>query len=61
MPNIQPFQILALNRILPDEGHNDPFDHIIIAQAIAEQICLISADRRFPFYKLQGLDLMENE
>ena len=47
--NIQPFHILMLNRIHPDDGHNDPFDHILIAQANAEQICLISADRRFPF------------
>ena len=43
------------------EGHRDPSDHVIIAQAITEKIPLISSDRRFPFYKKQGLDLIFNK
>ncbi|MCQ2323264.1 MAG: type II toxin-antitoxin system VapC family toxin [Paludibacteraceae bacterium] len=42
------------------QGHKDPSDHIIIAQAITEHIPLISSDTRFPFYRAQGLDLVYN-
>lgn len=42
------------------QGHKDPSDHMIIAQAITEHIPLISSDTRFPFYKNQGLDLIFN-
>ncbi len=41
-------------------GHKDPSDHVIISQAITEHLPLISSDTRFPFYKEQGLDLIEN-
>ena len=50
-------QLYALE-ILPH--HKDPFDHLLICQAIAEQMTLISADRNFPFYRSQGLRLIEN-
>jgi len=43
------------------QGHKDPSDHVIIAQAITEGIPLVSSDRRFPFYRNQGLDLVFNE
>ena len=42
------------------QDHNDPSDHIIIAQAIAHRMTLISSDGKFPFYRAQGLDLVEN-
>ena len=42
------------------EKHNDPFDRMLIAQAIAEKFTLISADGKFPFYKKHGLKLLEN-
>ena len=42
------------------QGHKDPSDHVIIAQAITEHIPLISSDTRFPFYRAQGLDLVFN-
>ncbi|MDR3329170.1 MAG: type II toxin-antitoxin system VapC family toxin [Prevotellaceae bacterium] len=41
-------------------GHNDPNDHIIISQAIAERMMLISSDRKFDFYTRQKLDLIFN-
>lgn len=40
------------------EGHKDPSDHLIISHAITNQIPLISRDRKFWFYKSQGLDLI---
>ena len=43
------------------QNHKDPSDHIIIAQAIAHRMTLISADGKFPFYRNQGLDLVENK
>ena len=47
-------------RINEVEGHHDPSDHIIIAQAIAHRLVLISSDTKFPFYRQQGLDLVED-
>lgn len=43
------------------EDHNDPSDHIIISHAISLKIPLISSDRKFAFYRKQGLDLIDNE
>ena len=42
-----------------DQKHNDPSDHIIISHAITERMPLISSDEKFPFYRNQGLDLIE--
>jgi len=42
------------------QGHKDPSDHIIIAHAMTERLPLISSDRRFEFYRKQGLDLIFN-
>jgi PIN domain nuclease of toxin-antitoxin system len=40
---------------LPRTGHKDPFDRIIIWQAIRNQMILISRDRGFAQYREQGL------
>ena len=40
-------------------NHYDPSDHIIISHAITERIPLLSSDRKFPFYRSQGLQLIE--
>lgn len=40
-------------------NHHDPSDHIIISQAITEHLPLISSDLKFPFYREQGLELIE--
>ena len=42
------------------EGHNDPSDRLIIAQALTEKMPLISSDAKFPKYRKQGLDLITN-
>ena len=42
------------------EEHQDPFDRMLIAQAIAEKFTMISADGKFPLYKEHGLKLLEN-
>lgn len=43
------------------QEHYDPSDHLIISQAICNGIPLISNDSKFPFYRNQGLDLIENK
>ncbi len=40
--------------------HNDPSDHVIISQAITMKMPLISDDNRFPEYRKEGLELIEN-
>ena len=41
------------------EDHRDPSDHVIISHAMTERMTLISSDTRFPYYRDQGLDLIE--
>ena len=41
------------------QDHRDPSDHVIISHAITERLTLLSSDNRFPFYRNQGLDLIE--
>lgn len=48
-------------RLNTAQGHRDPSDHVIISHAITLGIPLISSDRKFPFYRSQGLDLIENK
>lgn len=40
--------ILALNNL--EFHHRDPFDRILIAQAISEELILLSKDKNFSFY-----------
>ena len=42
------------------EGHNDPFDRLIIAQAITEKLPIISNDKQFSKYRKIGLDFIPN-
>jgi PIN domain nuclease of toxin-antitoxin system len=42
---------------LPDH-HNDPFDRMIIAQAIQEKLTCVASDERFPSYKSSGLQVL---
>jgi PIN domain nuclease of toxin-antitoxin system len=58
--DIKPEHILTLYNLTVSENYRDPFDHIIISQAISERLVLISADGKFPFYRKQGLILLEN-
>lgn len=41
------------------DDHRDPSDHMIIAHAITERMALMSSDLKFPFYRNQGLELIE--
>lgn len=52
------YATLTLNT---NEGHKDPSDHVIISHAMTLGLPLISSDRRFAFYRKQGLDLIFNK
>ncbi len=43
---------------LPKFKHKDPFDRMIICQAIQQPLVLISKDGGFPEYKKFGLKIM---
>lgn len=53
--------IKKLTTIKISEGHNDPFDHAIIAHSITEKLTLISSDRRFKEYIPQKLKFAFNK
>ena len=41
--------------------HEDPFDRLLISQAIASKNTIISSDSKFPFYENQGLQFVFNK
>jgi PIN domain nuclease of toxin-antitoxin system len=43
----------ALNILPFHEQHRDPFDHLIIAQAISEGMTLVTQDQNAPLYPVQ--------
>lgn len=43
------------------DDHRDPNDRLIIAQAIADRIPLVSSDGKFSRYRRCGLDFIYNE
>lgn len=61
LPDMEVMRTMAKLEINTAEEHNDPSDHIIIAQAITMHLPLISSDHKFPFYTKQGLDLIYNK
>ena len=58
--DVNVIRTLAALRVNEVQEHKDPFDHIIIAQAISHKMILVSSDTKFPFYRKQGLRLVEN-
>ena len=60
-PDMEVMRTMARLEINSAEEHNDPSDHVIIAQAITMHLPLISSDHKFPFYRKQGLELIYNE
>jgi len=48
---IQPAHLATL-ATLP-QHHRDPFDHLLIAQAISEDVVFVSDDRNMPHYEVR--------
>ena len=53
---LEKLPILTIN----GKKHEDPFDRLLISQAIASKYTIISSDSKFPFYKNYGLKLLVN-
>ena len=53
------FQTYALLPFIKD--HRDPFDRLIIAQAISDKATLVSSDLKFQWYEKYGLDFIQNK
>lgn len=41
--------------------HRDPFDRLIISQAISDKATLVSSDLKFEWYEKSGLDFVQNK
>ena len=54
------YETYARLQINEAQEHYDPSDHMIISHAICNGLPLISDDDKFPFYRNQGLELIEN-
>ena len=52
--------LLTYSKLSILNEHNDPYDHVIISQAITERIVLISSDQKFKYYSNQKLDFIFN-
>ncbi|MDR3219418.1 MAG: type II toxin-antitoxin system VapC family toxin, partial [Dysgonamonadaceae bacterium] len=44
--------------VINGKTHDDPFDRMLIAQAISERLTLVSSDMKFPYYLDLNFDLM---
>ncbi|RYG30602.1 MAG: type II toxin-antitoxin system VapC family toxin [Chitinophagaceae bacterium] len=57
---LKPNHLKQLYLLETPSYHKYPFDHLLICQAIADKLIMISADRNFPYYQTQGLQLLVN-
>lgn len=44
--------VLQLGKLPKHKNHKDPFDRILVSQAIAERLCLLTADKKMESYKV---------
>ena len=54
----QTFDYVNIGQLPQKENHHDPFDRMLIQQAIRNNLVLISKDERFPQYEENGLQLL---
>ena len=54
----QPYDYVSIGQIPLKQNHNDPFDRMLIQQAIRNNLVLISKDEKFPQYEENGLQLL---
>ena len=55
---LEPFEAIALRRLPVKEDHRDPFDRMLICQAIKRNLTLLSSDPKIAQYREQGLSLI---
>ncbi len=56
--NPQTYDYVSISQIPLKENHHDPFDRMLIQQAIRNDLVLISKDEKFQQYEENGLQLM---
>lgn len=56
--NPQTYDYVSIAQIPLKENHHDPFDRMLIQQAIRNDLVLISNDEKFRQYEENGLQLM---
>ena len=56
--DIQETETITFHELPSKENHKDPFDRMLIWQAITKNMTLISKDRLFEQYKKDGLKLI---
>ena len=56
--NPEPYDYLTIGQIPQKENHHDPFDRMLIQQAIRNNLVLISKDEKFSQYEENGLQLL---
>lgn len=56
--DLTPDLLASYHRLKPDSNHKDPFDRLLVWQAIREGCCLISKDKKLPGYENQGLQTL---
>lgn len=54
--NISAAHLALLENLEPIEGHNDPFDRIILVHAISEHALLMTSDRQMRGYDVRSYD-----
>lgn len=54
----QTYDYVSISQIPIKENHHDPFDRMLIQQAIRNNLILISNDEKFQQYEENGLQLM---
>ena len=56
--NPEPYDFISIAQIPQKENHHDPFDRMLIQQAIRNNLILISKNEKFPQYEENGLQLL---
>ena len=54
----EPYDYVNVGTVPQKENHHDPFDRMLIQQAIRNNMVLLSADSKFQQYEENGLQLM---
>jgi len=55
---LEPFETVALVRLPLKDDHHDPFDRMLICQAIRRNLTLLSSDKKIAQYRENGLSLI---
>jgi len=56
--NPEPYDYVSIGTVPQKENHHDPFDRMLVQQAIRNNLVLLSADEKFKQYEENGLQLM---